>query len=240
MSLSRSIRAVLFDKDGTLVDFDRTWGPASFAVMHRLADGNARQLDALLDASHFDRAAMRLKSTSPLLAGASVQYGRAWADALDRPADDAFFALIDRLFEQQGLESLTPIGDPAALIARLSGAGYRLGIATNDSQTGGELQARALGFADHLDAVIGWDSGFGAKPDPGQVMGFADRVGLPTHAVAMVGDTGHDLEAARSAGALAVLVLTGPRGTEARADLAPLADVVLDAAADVPAWLGLT
>ena len=35
------IRAILFDKDGTLVEFDRTWGPAVQAVLRHLAGGDA-------------------------------------------------------------------------------------------------------------------------------------------------------------------------------------------------------
>jgi phosphoglycolate phosphatase len=34
------IRAVLFDKDGTLVDFQRTWGPATDRVLQTLAAGD--------------------------------------------------------------------------------------------------------------------------------------------------------------------------------------------------------
>ena len=51
--------------------------------------------------------------------------------------------------------------------------------------------------------------------------------------VAMVGDSLHDLNAARAAGSVAVAVLSGPAR---RAVLAPHADVVLDSIADVPAW----
>ena len=35
------IRAILFDKDGTLVEFDRTWGPAVQVVLRHLAGGDA-------------------------------------------------------------------------------------------------------------------------------------------------------------------------------------------------------
>ncbi len=35
------IRAILFDKDGTLIDFQRTWGPATHVVLSQLCDGDA-------------------------------------------------------------------------------------------------------------------------------------------------------------------------------------------------------
>ena len=51
----------------------------------------------------------------------------------------------------------------------------------------------------------------------------------------MVGDNRHDLETARAAGAgLAVGVLSG---TGTRETLAPMADVLLDSVADLPAYL---
>ena len=67
------IRAVLFDKDGTLVDFDRTWGPAVQAVLRHLAGGNAalyHKLSADLPIRRFlgrstDFCAKRPQATSP-------------------------------------------------------------------------------------------------------------------------------------------------------------------------------
>jgi phosphoglycolate phosphatase len=50
--------------------------------------------------------------------------------------------------------------------------------------------------------------------------------------VAMVGDSRHDLKSAQAAGALAVAVLSGPAG---RAELAPLADYIVDDITALPA-----
>jgi phosphoglycolate phosphatase len=61
---------------------------------------------------------------------------------------------------------------------------------------------------------------------------FARQIGVAPQRIAMVGDSRHDLEAARAAGALAVAVLSGPAD---RAELAPLADHVVDDIAALPA-----
>ena len=50
----------------------------------------------------------------------------------------------------------------------------------------------------------------------------------------MVGDSVHDLEAAKNAGAIAVAVLSGPAP---RDDLSPLADYVLDDISALPALI---
>ena len=44
---SPAIVGVLFDKDGTFVDFDATWGPATHAIIHALAGGDPALMRAL-------------------------------------------------------------------------------------------------------------------------------------------------------------------------------------------------
>ncbi|MCJ2033595.1 HAD family hydrolase [Methylobacterium sp. J-068] len=238
-TLGETIRGILFDKDGTLVDFDRTWGPAAYSVMTDLARGDRARLEALMRVSHYVEAERRFAPTSPLIAGSSAGYGPLWAEVLDRPAGPDLYAEMDALFRAAGLDSLRPIGAPADLAARLVGGGYVLGIATNDAEASARAQCAALGLAPHCGFVVGYDSGHGAKPRPGMVTAFAEHLGVPPKRIAMVGDSPYDLVAARAAGAIAIAVLSGPLGSAARCEMAPLADHVLDSAADLPALLGL-
>ena len=55
--------------------------------------------------------------------------------------------------------------------------------------------------------------------------------------MALIGDTLHDLRAARAAGVVSIAVLTGPTRAAARPDLEPHADHVIDSIADLPALL---
>ncbi len=64
------------------------------------------------------------------------------------------------------------------------------------------------------------------------VLAFARHLGVRPDRIAMIGDSCHDLHAARGAGALAVAVLTGPAGRE---ELAPDADHVVDDISALPA-----
>lgn len=234
-----TIRAILFDKDGTLIDFDRTWGPAAHSVMSTLANGDRGLLEALMRVSHYREAERRFAPTSPLLAGSSAGYGPLWAEVLGRPAGPKLYGEMDALFRAAGLASLTPIGSPATLLARLAAGGYALGIATNDAEASARAQCAALGLAPHLTFVAGYDSGHGAKPEPGMVTAFADHLGLPPGRVALVGDSPYDLVAARTAGAVAIAVLSGPLGEAAGDVMAPMADHILDSASDLPDLLGL-
>lgn len=228
------IRALLFDKDGTLIDFQRTWGPATDAVIARLAAGDPVVYDRLAEVSGFVVGERRFVAGSPLIAGATPDYGRLWAQVLGRPATADFFVEIDRLFQISGLEHLEPIGQPPVVLGGLRRRGYRLGIITNDAEANARAQAARLGIGHLLDFIAGYDSGFGAKPSGEPVLAFAQAVAAKAQEVAVVGDTVHDLAAARAAGAFAVAVPSGPIPRDA---LAPHADAVIDSIADLPAWL---
>ncbi|GAB4069490.1 HAD family hydrolase [Ancylobacter sonchi] len=220
-----AVRAILFDKDGTLIDFDRTWGPAAGGVMARLAGTNAAALSRLHEVSHYIAERRQFLQTSPLIAGSSRQFGPLWAQVLDRPASEAFFAEIDELFIDEGQANLAPLGRPREALGRLARLGLPLGIATNDSERNARIQADLLGLTDLLAAIYGHDSGYGSKPLPGMVQAFAELTGVPAASVALVGDTHHDLMTARAAGALSILVRSGPGPID---DFADEADLVVD------------
>lgn len=207
---SNAPRAILFDKDGTLVDFDRTWGPAAGAVMRRLAGEDESRLERLHTVSHYLPEERRFLQTSPLIAGSSRQFGPLWAQILDRVADEALFRQIDVMFSEEGERHLTPIGVPEAALRRLHALGLPLGIATNDAEANARLQVGKLGLDPYLDAVYGYDSGYGSKPSPGMVEAFARLTGIVPSQIALVGDTRHDLDTARTSGAMAILVRCGP------------------------------
>src|SRR5882724_5677519 len=118
------IRAILLDKDGTLIDFQLTWGPATHVVIAHLAAGDDAAYRRLAEVSGFLAAERRFLSGSPLIAGATPDYGPSWAQALGRPATPDFFAEIDHLFLRAGHEHLVPIGEPARALALLARRGY--------------------------------------------------------------------------------------------------------------------
>lgn len=228
------LKALLLDKDGTLVHFDRTWGPSAGHVMQVLANGDAAALARLEAVSHYLPDEERFLPSSPLVAGSSAHYGPLWAEALGEPASQSLFDRIDHLFREAGLRHLTPIGNPASVLGALHAGGLRLAIVTNDAEANARTQADALGVLPFLDCVHGYDSGFGSKPDPGMVTAAAQFFGLHPGEVAVVGDSAHDLSAARGAGAQFILVRSGPAPVE---DLMPQSDLVVDSIDDLPSTL---
>jgi phosphoglycolate phosphatase len=218
------IRAVLFDKDGTLIDFEKTWFPADYAVLVALADGDAACLGRLEEAAGFDRVRRCFTASSEMIAGATADFGPLLAAAIPRPYDDVFLAELDVMIEREGLAATCAIGDPAAVCAALAETGLVIGLATNGPSRLAEDHARVLGIRDRLAFVCGYDSGFGRKPGPGMVHGFCAATGIAPAQVAVVGDTLHDMHMARAAGAVAIAV---PSGLTPAAVLSPHADLVV-------------
>ncbi|HWJ72530.1 MAG TPA: HAD family hydrolase [Kaistia sp.] len=230
------LKALLFDKDGTLVDFAITWNGAATSVLAALAGDDEDMHRALADILHYDRTTATILPTSPFVGGTVTDIAAEFAPAVGIAADDhaAFVERLSLLFNEGALASVAPIGDPLGLLTSLKAEGYLLGIVTNDTESGARAQSEKLGLDGLFDAIIGYDSGHGRKPDPGQIHAFMDRFGSAPDETTLIGDTLHDLDAARAAGVMAVGVASGYLPEEA---LAPHADHVIKDIMGLPALL---
>ena len=228
-----TVAGLLFDKDGTLFDFQATWGAFAEGLIVEQSRGDAALAERMAQVLGFDRAAQRFRQGSIVIAETTETVARALAPVLGRTDPEALAAEMNARSARVPQVPVAPLGD---LFGRLRAAGYALGVVTNDSEAAALRHVADHGLAPLMDFVAGYDSGHGAKPAPGPCLAFAQAVGLAPGRVAMIGDSLHDLEAGRAAGMATVGVLTGP--AEA-ATLRPHADVVLASIAELPEWLGL-
>ncbi len=157
------IRAILFDKDGTLVDFQRTWGPATHTVLTQLCNGDGAAFERLAAVSLYDAAERKLLPGSPVVIETTYGYGKLWAQALGVPLTEEFVDHIDRMFFQTTLDHLTPMGDVKALLDGACGARARLGLMTNDADANTRAQLQRLGLDRLLEFIAAYDFGFGAQ-----------------------------------------------------------------------------
>jgi D-glycero-D-manno-heptose 1,7-bisphosphate phosphatase len=150
----------------------------------------------------------------------------------------------------KSLDEWRPIKGSIEAIARLTQAGYRVVVATNQSgiarklfttrtlfeihdalqraavQAGGRVDA--FFFCPHADSA-GCEC---RKPKPGMLLEVAQRFNISLKDTYMVGDALKDVQAAVAAGARPVLVLTGKgKKTEAEGNLPPGTQVFPDLAA---------
>ncbi len=228
MTSDPTIRGILFDKDGTLIDFSATWVPAYCGVAEEMArrlGGGPELAAALLASQGYDVATASFAPDSRLLWDSNEGIAASWSATPEIDGRLDVLEAVVRHFSDVGRYPPQAVGDLPGLLDRLRARGLSLGVATMDDTAIAHAHARFLGIADRLDFVVGADAGHGEKPDPGMALAFCRDRGLRPDQVIVVGDTPADLLMARSAGcAAAVAVLTGamPRNR-----LEPLADHVL-------------
>jgi phosphoglycolate phosphatase len=229
---SKPIRAILFDKDGTIIDYWRTWVPINREVALYAAGGDAVLADELLRMGGHDPVTDRITPGSPLAAGDVLDIASAFAAHGRVRSAGELVAGIEQIFRHGGARHSALVAGAHETLVELKRRGFQLGVATNDSMGGLEASLAGHDVLGLLEFAAGCDSGFGSKPGPGMVFGFCEAVACEALEVAVVGDAFHDLAMGRAATVgLNVGVLSG---TSARRDLEPLADVIVDSVADLP------
>jgi phosphoglycolate phosphatase len=228
-----AIRGILFDKDGTVIDYWRTWVPINREVALYAAGGDKGLADELLRLGGHDPASDRITPGSPLAAGDFLDIAEAFAAHPGVVPASQLVAGIERIFCTGGAQHSALISGARDTLVELKRRGFHIGLATNDSGAGLEASLAQHDVLHLFDFAVGCDAGLGSKPDPRMVQGFCEAVGLGRDEVAMVGDAVHDLAMGRAARvALNVGVLSGTSG---RDDFEGLADLILDSINDLPA-----
>ncbi|MFN6952577.1 MAG: HAD family hydrolase [Albidovulum sp.] len=225
------IRGLLFDKDGTLFDFRATWGAWSRRLLLNLAEEAGMAPEVLGRAVGYDLATGTFADDSAVIAHSVPEIAALLLPHLPGMAAEQLVARMNALSAEAELVPAVPL---PPLFARLRAMDLRIGLVTNDGEEPARAHLAWAGVAQHFDFIAGFDSGHGAKPQPGPLLAFATATGLAPAAIAMIGDSRHDLLAGRAAGMPTVAVLTGVAGAD---DLAPVADVVLPDIGHLPEWI---
>jgi phosphoglycolate phosphatase len=235
---ARSIRAILFDKDGTLFDFRKTWLAAYRGAAAELAEAAGLRpgfVEILLARHGYDPATDTFTAESPLLWATTRDQAVLWSAEPELAGIDDVEQRLERHFSDLDAYPPVPVIELVPLLTRLRGRGFKLGVATMDSTAAAAATLQRFAVEGLVDFLTGYDGGHGIKPAPGMVLGFCAAVGVAPDEVAVVGDNLADLAMARAAGAgLAIAVLTGGCPAEA---LAAEADLVLPSIADLEAAL---
>lgn len=219
-------QAIIFDKDGTLFDFEATWSSAMRRLLASLApddDGSASR------ALGFDPVSGQFDPNSVAIAGTAQDTGRALSAVVGRSVAD----IVEVMDQIASDTAMVPVVDLLSCLGDLRQI-CPLGVVTNDSKIPAERHIRDAGLGDLVACVIGFDSGHGVKPAPGPLLACADIMGANPEEMVMVGDSLHDLNAGRAAGMRTVGVLTGVAETP---ELEPFADVVLPNISHLKPWI---
>ncbi|TDK52356.1 HAD family hydrolase [Antarcticimicrobium luteum] len=226
-----TIDAILFDKDGTLFDFGATWEAWAEAFLLRATGQDRPRARAIGAEIGFDLEAGRFDPSSVVIAGTPAEVAGALGPHFPHMSPAALIDMLNEEAERAPQIEAVPL---APFLDGLRGRGLRLGVATNDAEAPARAHLGAARVLDRFDFIAGFDSGHGAKPEPGPLLAFCAAVDVDPARAVMVGDSTHDLHAGRAAGMLTLGVLTGMAAAD---ELAPHADAVLPDIGHIPAWL---
>ena len=189
-------RAVVFDLDGTLVDT----APGMTVLLNALLAGEGRPTLPVEQVRRFiGDGIVRLVERAFAATGA----------ALPAAAAAGFGARLTAALAAAppGPGDLYP--GVAEGVARLAGAGWRLGICTNKPAEAAERALAATGLDTAIGVLVGGGSLPQRKPDPAPLLAAVQQLGAAADAAVYVGDSEVDGATAAAAGVPLVLVTYG-------------------------------
>ncbi len=222
------IDLVVFDKDGTLIDFHAMWSSwaETTAGLLEAETGHALR-DPLFEMLGYDPAIRQAHAGGALIATPMARLRDLTAGVLHEAGltpGAAEVALRVAWHAPDPVALAHPLTDLAALLDAQRSAGRRSTIATTDDRAPTERTLTALGVADGFDAIVCADDGIAPKPAPDMVRHLCRLLDVEPDRTAVIGDSPADIAMGRAAGArLVVAVLTGI-GTAA--DLAAADEIV--------------
>lgn len=231
-------RGVIFDKDGTLLDFEAFWLPVTEGALNELAHKFCVSEQAVRAAEEkLGISGGRAERNGVLCAGTYAQMAEIVREVFSEYGTEAaereMYREVCRAFEEnmhrgEILPSSARLKD--TLLA-LKKEDYRLFVATTDNAGITAACLQKLGIEGLFDGVYTDGAGYPAKPDPFIVDMIVKEHGAEREGLAMVGDTRTDLFFARRGRILGIGYAQNER--EKRL-LAPLADEVIGDFCELP------
>ncbi|MFI5225870.1 MAG: HAD family hydrolase [Candidatus Limnocylindrales bacterium] len=226
-------RLVVFDKDGTLIEFHAMWGGWAVELASDLETATHRSIrEPLFDALGVDWRTARILPHGALAATPMSTLRAVAVDIVARAGcpDGAAEAAVQAAWHPPDPVALAePFTDLVALFEALRAAGTRVAVATTDDREPTERTMAALGLADLVDGTVCADDGLPVKPAPDMIEALCDRLHVTAGDVALVGDSPADLLMGRAARVRTTIGVLSGTGTTA--ELGPLADLLLPSVA---------
>ncbi len=213
------IRALVFDKDGTLLNINHLWSRvakqwvaeilAQTGADARLAQAIAQGIGLDEDGNLIPNGPIAVASTwkvTALVSGVLYQYGLPWeqADTLAQQVVHGDYAVAPDLIEA--------VGDVAGTLTRLHAAGVKLAVATSDHRAPTLATLPILGIDHLIDVIVCGDDPLPNKPSPAVFEHISDALGIAPAHIAMVGDSDGDMLTGKNGGGGLAIGVTGGGG----------------------------
>ena len=229
---------IIFDKDGTLLDFDAFWVKVSVVAIRALLNDIGTEL---VDISEILTALGvrdgRTDTNGVLCKGTYEQMGQIVYDVLMKHGISVLQDVVIRRVEvayQQNAEAgeVKPTcPDLVEVLTGLKNKGLKLAIVTTDNPLITNQCLDQLGIRMLFDRIYTDDGQTPTKPHPHCAWDFCREFGLKKENVVMVGDTLTDMSFAQNAGIRGVGLAVDD---QTKAVLLPYADTVISSISHLP------
>ncbi len=236
------IKGILFDKDGTIIDFFAVWPNLAREVIPKFIRQNEiADEDGTIQKDLLERIGLSEDKVNPRGAFAYKSYGEIADDICAALTDHGvlievyiIYMQIKDLFKNT-IKNSTPVyktfTDMPDLMRGLKKKGIFIGLATADIQESAEKMLNDLYIMDFFDYIGADDGTRKPKPNGEMIMEFREITGLKADEILVVGDTFNDMLFGKQNGTGTAGVLSGVSDKE---DFDDMADYIIETVAELP------
>lgn len=187
-----SIRGVIFDVDGTLIDSNPSHTQAWLLALEEFG----QKADA-----------EEIRRSIGMGGDKIIKMQTPWKD--DEPEGKALAQRRGEIFKERYLSKLNAFRGAKELVRRLHDQGLKLAVASSAQPEELDPLLEIVGIQEFLEEKTSSGDAKESKPDPDIVAVALQRLGLKAEEVIMIGDTPYDLTAARQLSVRPLAFLTG-------------------------------
>lgn len=235
-------KALVFDKDGTLLDYSALWVPQTKEAARLVCEHYGAPFEIIekyLEKTGLGADVADIRGAMPRGAHQElrdIMHGLLESYGIKTDIEEMGAVLGEAYNKAAPLGRAEPICENLkAILADLRREGYILALITSDGIVGAKNSIARLGVVDLFDEFIAHDGTHPPKPNPYYMDTFREKYNLKKEDVLMIGDTETDIAFAKNSGVRSV----GVGKTEAnRSYLSHLgADAVIYSVEDLPSYL---
>lgn len=244
-----NIDAIILDKDGTIIDFDKMWQKIiarraeviaeEVAKDHSMSETEIRQLKTKLvynmgidplSGKVEPRGPVAIATRAEVMACAgSCLYNSGINWDVARKTVDFAFSHVDKTIDLKSL--VYPVPELKETFAKWQKAGIKIFLASTDNVEKIAIAVDTLNLSEYLSGSIGGNEVTKSKPEPEMILTLAAKAGIDVSRTVMVGDAVTDVMMGNNAKcAASVGVLTG---VTSEAALAEHTEYVVPSIADI-------
>ncbi len=197
----KMIKGIVFDKDGTLMDYDSFWGPVGNGAIERLviSHGCDDRLKTALGLDDGINCVVCYGTYGDICDALNLEAVRIYGEnSVPRFTLDEVISAFEDSSELGRIVPTVP--NIKELMHELRDLGYKTALITSDNLPMAEKCLDALGILGEFDMILADDGVNPPKPDPYHMNEFLKEYSLLPSEVLMVGDTMTDMRFAERSG----------------------------------------